>query len=206
MTGDLDLPAAVGPERPRLSRESFPAVIVCAILGFVLQRNQSLALRFGEESRRLETLEGGAAFLRETFRLRREISTAALDLWHVRSIVRALAAGDTKLCGATLEREEDLDDLLAEAESLYRTLDQNKEDLKSLIELHIHVKSFEMNAFLRLLAGVSFMGLIPSVASGLLGMEVLGNPWPVTLGQVAFGVAMGMAAALYVFAVKGWLR
>lgn len=63
-----------------------------------------------------------------------------------------------------------------------------------------------MNAFLKLLAIVSFLGLIPSVAGGLLGMNVAGNPWPVTLGQVAFGVAMGMATVLYVFAVKGWLK
>lgn len=27
-----------------------------------------------------------------------------------------------------------------------------------------------------------------------------------TLGQVSFGVAMGMAIVLYLFAVKGWLR
>lgn len=57
-----------------------------------------------------------------------------------------------------------------------------------------------------LLAIVSFLGLIPSVAGGLLGMNVAGNPWSVTLGQVAFGVAMGRAVALYVFAVKGWLK
>jgi len=44
------------------------------------------------------------------------------------------------------------------------------------------------------------------VIGGLLGMNVMGNPWPVTLGQVAFTVAIGMATALYVFAVKGWLR
>jgi hypothetical protein len=37
-------------------------------------------------------------------------------------------------------------------------------------------------------------------------LQVVGNPWPVTLGQVAFGIAMEMAASLYVFAVKGWLR
>ena len=77
---------------------------------------------------------------------------------------------------------------------------------ETLIELHVNFKSFEMNAFLKLLAIVSFLGLIPSVAGGLLGMNVAGNPWPVTLGQVAFGVAMGMATALYVFAVKGWLK
>jgi hypothetical protein len=37
-------------------------------------------------------------------------------------------------------------------------------------------------------------------------MNVAGNPWPVTLGQVAFGVAMGMATVLYLFAVRGWLK
>jgi Mg2+ and Co2+ transporter CorA len=63
-----------------------------------------------------------------------------------------------------------------------------------------------MNTFLKLLAVVSFLGLFPSVAGGLLGMNVMGNPWPVTLGQVTFVVTMGMATALYVFAVKGWLK
>ena len=36
--------------------------------------------------------------------------------------------------------------------------------------------------------------------------QVRGFPWSVTLPQVAFGIAMSMAVALYVFAVKGWLK
>ncbi len=68
------------------------------------------------------------------------------------------------------------------------------------------VISFEMNKFMKLLAIVGFLGLISSVAGGLLGMNVTGNPWSVTLGQVAFGIAMGMAISLYVFPIKGWLR
>lgn len=84
----------------------------------------------------------------------------------------------------------------------YETL----EDVKTLIELHINFKSFEMNVFLKLLAVVSFLGLMPSVVGGLLGMNVLGNPWAVTLPQVAFGIAMSMATALYMFAVKRWLK
>lgn len=99
-----------------------------------------------------------------------------------------------------------MDDLLAETESLYETVNKSKEEVKTLIELNINFKSFEMNAFLKLLAIVSFLGLIPSIVGGLLGMNVAGNPWPITLGQVTFGVAMGMATALYVFAVRGWLK
>ena len=38
-------------------------------------------------------------------------------------------------------------------------------------------------------------------ASRVLNEAVMGF-----LGQVAFGIAMGMAISLYVFAIKGWLR
>ena len=206
-TGTLDLQAHVDPSRQAVpAHVPFPARIVCALLALAVERNVAVAQRFDDEARRLEALEGGRVFLRETFRLRREMSIATLDLWHLKGIIRALADGKSKLSGVDLSAEDYLDDLMAEADSLYETVDRNREELKTLIELHINFKSFEMNNFLRLLAVVSFLGLIPSVAGGLLGMNVDGNPWPVTLGQVSFGVAMGMATALYVFAVKGWLK
>jgi hypothetical protein len=44
------------------------------------------------------------------------------------------------------------------------------------------------------------------VGGGLVGMNVADSPWPVTLGQVAFGFAIGMATALHVFSVKGSLK
>jgi hypothetical protein len=37
-------------------------------------------------------------------------------------------------------------------------------------------------------------------------MNVAGNPWAVTLPQVAFGICLGMVLGLYFFFVKGWLR
>jgi Mg2+ and Co2+ transporter CorA len=91
-------------------------------------------------------------------------------------------------------------------DALHEKFGELKESLTSLIELHMNVTSFEMNKFMKLLAIVGFLGLIPSVAGGLLGMNVEGNPWSVTLGQVAFGIGMAMAISLYVFAIKGWLR
>ena len=206
ITGEFELRIAVAEQREQLPKASFPVMIACAVLSLARDRNVMLAQRLVDESQRLETVEGGPEFLRATFRLRREISTAVLDLWHLRLIVRALADGKTTFRGIDLKDEKYLDDLLAEVESLYETLNRTKEDLRYLIELHINVKSFEMNTFLRLLAVVSFLGLIPSVVSGLLGMQVMGYPWPVTLGQISFGVAMGMAMTLYVFAAKGWLK
>jgi len=83
--------------------------------------------------------------------LRREISTAALDLWHVKGIIRALADGKAKIGGVDLKDEEYLVELMVETESLYERVNKTKQEVKTLI-------------------------------------------------------GMGMATALYVFAVKGWLK
>jgi hypothetical protein len=41
---------------------------------------------------------------------------------------------------------------------------------------------------------------------GLLGMNLGEAPWPVTLGQVAFGTLVLTLGVLYTFMAKGWLR
>ncbi|KAF0246332.1 MAG: Mg2+ transporter protein CorA family [Planctomycetota bacterium] len=195
--------------RSPLPARSFPIRITLLLLALARERYHFTAQRFDEELRRFESIpisEGGRAFLEETFLLRREISAAALDLGHLASIVRSLADGRITLRGFNLGEDKFLDDLAAETGQLFDRVTTLKEDVQSLIELHINVKGFEMNNFLKLLAIVSFLGLIPTVVGGMLGMNVVGNPWPMTLGQVAFGVGMVAAVAMYVFAIKGWLR
>src|SRR5262249_28397125 len=158
-TGSFDLQTEVERLRRKapLPAFAFPARIACALLSVARGRNLFIAHRFEEEARRLETFESVNVFLRDSFRLRREISTTALDLWHVKGIVRALADGKTTLRGIDLKEEKYLDDLLAETESLYETVNKIKEELKTLIELHINFRSFEMNGFLKLLSIVTFL-------------------------------------------------
>ena len=192
-----------------LSEVKFPVRMAYGLLALVRDRNAFVAQRYEEELYLLEEVrdnEGGAAFLNHAFRLQREISAAASDLGRLKEIVRALADGKVQLPGVEAKDEPFLDNLLIETESLFDQFVDLKESVRSLMELHMNVTSFEMNKFMKLLAIVGFLGLIPSVAGGLLGMNVDGNPWAVTLGQVAFGIAMGMAVSLYVFAIKGWLR
>ena len=50
------------------------------------------------------------------------------------------------------------------------------------------------------------IGLVTSIFGGLFGMNLIDNPWPITLPQVAFCVCFGMVLCLYFFFVKGWLR
>jgi Mg2+ and Co2+ transporter CorA len=92
------------------------------------------------------------------------------------------------------------------ADYLYETVNKVREGVLSLIELHLNVVSFEMNRVMRVLAVVSVLGLIPAVVGGLLGMNLSGNPWPLTLPQVTFAVGMRMLTCLHFFVAKGWLR
>ena len=207
----FDLPQSIlpGMARGALANVNFPARTSYGILALARDRSEVVANRHEEEILRLEEIranEGGAEFLNQAFRLQREMSSATAEVWRLKKIVGKLADGKVQLQGADAKNEPFLDSLLSSIDALHEKSDELKDSLKSLIELHMNVTSFEMNKFMKLLAIVGFLGLIPSVAGGLLGMNVEGNPWSVTLGQVAFGIAMGMAISLYVFAIKGWLR
>ncbi|MBA3639774.1 MAG: CorA family divalent cation transporter [Acidobacteriota bacterium] len=204
LAGALTSPAPV-----QLAALSLPVRATYRILALLGERYKIVAQRQEEGIRHLEEAHvdaRGARFLREAFRLQRGITAASADLWRLKEIVQKLADGKVPLQGADAQNEPPLNELLSEFEVVDQDFRKIKEDLKSLMELHMNITSFEMNKFMKLLAIVGFLGLIPSVAGGLLGMNVAGNPWSVTLGQVAFGIAMGMAISLYVFAIKGWLR
>jgi len=51
------------------------------------------------------------------------------------------------------------------------------------------------------------VGIVPMLfALPRRSPATLGNPWPVTLSQVAFGTFILMLCVLYAFLAKGWLR
>jgi Mg2+ and Co2+ transporter CorA len=207
----FDLPASISDFRDGAGQasHSFPVRVALAILATAHRRFRYTVQRFDDEVRKFEAVpvtEGGRSFLEGTFKLRREISAAGLDLGQLSLIIRLLADGRATLRGVNLSADAFLDALAGEAEALQARLAHLRDDVKSVIELHLNVKSFETNRFLKLLAVISCLGLIPAVVGGMLGMNLVGNPWPVTLGQVAFLVGMGGTAVLYAFAIKGWLR
>jgi Mg2+ and Co2+ transporter CorA len=205
-TSAFDLQRNVEKPLQAVPQMAFQARVVSAILSFVCERNRSVVEMLEAHVHQLDEKDVGREVLTRGKELRGEISATAFDLNHTKNVVQALADGKSKLGVIDLKDEKYVDDVLTEIDSLDKAVIRTKEDLKALIEFHLDKKSFEMNSIVKLLTVVSFLALIPSIAGGLLGMNVAGNPWPVTLGQVAFCIAMLMATALYVFAVKGWLK
>jgi Mg2+ and Co2+ transporter CorA len=200
------LPVSIPSE---LAGSSFPVRVLCQFLKSVIDANEVVVAHFERQLRDLEELpvrESRPAFFERTFRLKKELSNAQADLWRLRGVLREFSEGRSKLPGSTGGEIPLLRDLADAAEYLYETVNNTREGVLSLIELHLNVVSFEMNRVMRVLAVVSVLGLIPAVVGGLFGMNLNGNPWPLTLPQVTFGVCVTMVTCLYFFVVKGWLR
>lgn len=196
------------PAREDLVKLPFPLKVICQFLKTVLDANENLVADFEQALGKLEDLpvrESRQFFFEQTFRLKKELSAAQTDLWRLRGVLRELAEGRAKLPGAAVDVPF-FRDLLERADYLYETVNNIREGVLSLIELHLNVVSFEMNRVMRVLAVVSVLGLIPAVIGGLFGMNLADNPWPFTLPQVTFAVGTGMVTCLYFFVMKGWLR
>jgi Mg2+ and Co2+ transporter CorA len=212
--GDMELP-----------RGTFAQRTVLALLTLVLRRYEAVAGQLEHHTRALElhpVRDSGPVFLERSFRLQRRLATVKHDLWRLKGIVEAIADRRLLLHGMSAAIRDDEDGkteandersvgeylrmLADEASYTYETAVNAREALLALIDLHINVVSFEMNKVMRVLAVLSGLGLIPAIVGGLLGMNIFGNPWPVSLAQVSFGVTTAMVLALYVFAMKGWLR
>jgi Mg2+ and Co2+ transporter CorA len=198
-------------QQPPAGDPSIPWGPRCAldIVRRVLVRNEDLAGRLEREVRALEEIpaaESAAGFFEGTFRLKRVLSMARGDLWRLRSLLEMLSDGRRSLPGLPAEGKEAAGRLAEEADFLYETVDNLRESVLSLIDLHINMAAHDTNRFMRLVAIVSTLGLIPAITGGLLGMNLLDSPWPVTLGQVAFATLVLILGVLYAFLAKGWLR
>lgn len=187
----------------------WPLRVVLGVVRLALHRYEEAGGRVERALRALEDLpaeESSGEFFSQAFVLRKRLTAAKADLWRLRGILRSVAEGRRALPGLEAADREGLAEIAEEADALHETAEALRESLLSLLELHLNVSGFGMNRFMRLLAIVSALALIPTIVGGLMGMNLVGNPWPLTLTQVAFGTFVLMLCVLYTFLAKGWLR
>ena len=197
------------PPAAGLATQPYAERVARLFFGAALQQNERLVGFFTTELHGLEDVpvrDSRAEFFERTFRLKKDLSAAQADLWRLKSLLAELAESPVCLPGVAAGAAAEFHRMADDAAFLHEAIVTLREEVLSLIDLHINVVSFDMNRIMRLLAVISALGLIPAVVGGLLGMNVAGNPWAVSLSQVAFGVCLAMVLGLYFFFVKGWLR
>jgi Mg2+ and Co2+ transporter CorA len=187
----------------------FPTSVTYGFLKVVLEGNEEVSGHFERQLRALEEVhvkDTRESFFQLTFQMRKELSAARSDMWRTKAVLTTLAESRVRMPGCDSGHQEFLRVLADQADYLYETLNNLREGLLSVLELHLNIVSFDMNKVMRLLAVVSVLGLIPGAIGGMFGMNLDGNPWPFTLPQVTFIVSALILLCLYAFFTKGWLR
>jgi Mg2+ and Co2+ transporter CorA len=75
-----------------------------------------------------------------------------------------------------------------------------------MVDFYLNTTSFSMNRVMKLLAVLTALTMIPALVGGLLGMNLIDNPWPVTLLQMVSIVALVMLLTAWVYYNIGWLK
>lgn len=194
------LTAGPATESPVLTR-------VQAFFHVVLDQNEealSCLEGFVRSMEEVPMAKSGAGFFQLGFRMRKDLAQIGSDLWRIKGILKAIDDDRIRLPWVP-DDDETFNLMSQQAEFLYETAQNLRDNLISLIELHMSTVSFQMNRLMKLLAVVTALGLIPATIGGLLGMNILGNPWAVTMPQVIFMVVLTVVITLYMLVLSGTL-
>lgn len=186
-----------------------PVKVLKAILRKKLHDGEEIVRAIERKTARLEEVPTGQAprtFLEDTFILKREIRVVQNNLWHLRQVLDSLRSKKVALAAITDEDMQLFDVLFEDADFLYETAQNINDSLGSLRDLHMNTTTYEMTRVMRFIAVLACLALIPTIAGGLLGMNLVDVPFPITLPEVGLIVGGLMFIALYAFYKMGWLR
>ncbi len=188
--------------------DTLAVTILYSILKYILEKDRQIIRAVEQQLMRMEAVpprQRPPDFLERAFNLRKEVNQLVPSLLHLREIMAVITARRVALEGFS-DRHEKVFGILREgAEYLHETASNARDNLQSLVDLHMNTTSFETNKVMRIIAVITSLGIVPALM-GLLGSNIVGNPWNIQLWQV-FGIAAVVMLALgWVFWRLGWLK
>ena len=208
-TGKSGLFDEISEEMRTIDGADFPVNVLYSLLRHKVKDGEEIVRAFELKTGVLEDQPVGKttpSFLEDTFHLKKDVQKINKNLWHLRQVLDTLKSRKVKLNNITDDHLHLFDILYDEADYLYETSQNINESLVSLRELHINTVSYELTRVMRVLAIITCMALVPSTIGGLLGENILGQPFPLTISEVIVIVASLMVLELYAFYKMGWLR
>jgi Mg2+ and Co2+ transporter CorA len=182
--------------------------ILYTIMKHILEKDKQIVTALEGELMTLENIplkNRPASFLETTFYLRKEVNQLVPSLLHLKEIISMIAAKRIPLEGFNTRHANLFDILMDEAAYLHETASNVRNDLQSLIDLYINTTSYQTNRVMRVIAVITSLGIIPALM-GLLGSNIVGNPWDIQLWQVFTLLGILMFAMGWVFYRLGWLK
>lgn len=208
-TGRSGLFDEISGELRAVDSADFPVNALYSLLRHKVKDGEEIVRAFEQKTVVLEDQPVGKttpAFLEDTFHLKKDVQKINKNLWHLRQVLDTLKSRKVALNSITDDHLHLFDIQYDEVDYLYETSQNINESLVSLRELHINTVSYEMTRVMRVLAIITCLALVPSTIGGLLGENILGQPFPLTISEVMFIVGSLMILELYAFYKMGWLR
>jgi Mg2+ and Co2+ transporter CorA len=189
-------------------QEPLAVTILYTILKYIIERDRQIISILEQELINMEDTpprEAPDNFLETTFFLRKEVNQLVPALLHLKEIILLITSKRVPLIGFNERHEKIFDILMDEAAYLHETASNARDSLLSLIDLYINTTSYETNKVMRVIAVITSLGIIPAIM-GLLGSNILGNPWNIHLWQVFSVLGVLMVALGWIFYRLGWLK
>jgi Mg2+ and Co2+ transporter CorA len=198
-------------ESARKHFKSNPTIVLVLyeIFDFILKKHKVIIADIEMLLLRMERVlkpQNPSAFLERAFQLKKELTRIVSIMFHLREVITLIVSRRVPFAGFDQSSKALFDILQDEVTYLHETAESLKENLLSIIDLHINRTSYETNKVMRFFAVLTALAIIPTMVSGLLGENLLDVPFNAYLWQVLALTLIGMALVLYIFIKLGWLK
>jgi Mg2+ and Co2+ transporter CorA len=186
-----------------------PPVILYFIMRDSLCVVEELILAAEEEMVALESLSLSrlpSKFLSAVFKMKKETGIIISWLIHLKEVLTQVEAQKVPLHQWGEEDHARFKGLLDRCSYLNDAASNSNHNLSDLIDFYINSSSFLMNKTMKVIAVMTALTIFPAVVGGLLGTNILGNPWDISLAQLVTLVVMAMMATGWTCYRLGWLR
>ncbi len=198
-------------ESARKHFKSNPSIILVLyeVLEYMLRKHKAIIAEIEMILLRMERIlkpQNPSAFLERTFQLKKELTRIVSNMFHLREVITLIISRRVPIAGFDESSKALFDILQDEVTYLHETAEHSKENLLSIIDLHLNRTSYETNKGMRILAVLTALAIIPTMVSGLLGENLLDVPFNAYLWQILGLMIIAMLLILYVFVKLGWLK
>ena len=138
-------------------------------------------------------------FLKMVYRIRKELGNMISWLLHTREGLQILIEGSRS------GEDERLKTLMDQCSTLSGNATLTQTAFNDLSGYYLDSNGFQMNRVMEILALLTTLTLIPALIGGLLGMNLIDQPWPVTLLQIVTVISLIMVFITWVYYKSGWL-
>jgi Mg2+ and Co2+ transporter CorA len=149
--------------------------------------------------------ETSSKFLEKTFYFKKEILKVNGNLWHFQNVLQKLTDKEN-IKQFKIDNSNEFDHIHAESRYLYKTTQNIKESLDSLIELHTNTVSYDMNRVMKVIAVITCLAVIPATVGGLLGVNLVEGNFTIKFIEIFFIIFSSMLLGIYAFYKMEWLK